>query len=86
MLTSLTAEMIFLPCLLLVSVIVKGAFWSGFIFSQLFPLRKFPGPRWAAYSRLWLSRVLASGRSAEQFVEINKEYGETVCKLVGSTT
>ncbi len=57
----------------------------------LFPLSFFhcgssEWSRWAAYSSLWLSRVRASGRSAEQFVEINKEYGESRCKSVKSTS
>ena len=35
-----------------------------------------PGPFWAAYSRLWLVRTLASGESANVFVDVNKTYGE----------
>ena len=39
-------------------------------------LRSVPGPFWAAYSRVWLVRALASGESAKVFVDVNKPYGE----------
>ncbi|KAF2147000.1 uncharacterized protein K452DRAFT_314252 [Aplosporella prunicola CBS 121167] len=38
-------------------------------------LNDFPGPRWAAYTRLWLCKVLASGNSAQTFVDVNAKYG-----------
>ncbi|KAI1984421.1 hypothetical protein LOZ51_006664 [Ophidiomyces ophidiicola] len=38
-------------------------------------LSAFPGPRWAAFTRLWLCKTIASGDSARRFVEINQKYG-----------
>lgn len=38
-------------------------------------LRSVPGPRWAAYGRLWMIKTLASGDSATRYVEVNKHYG-----------
>lgn len=38
-------------------------------------LSHFPGPRWAAHSRLWLVRVINSGRSPYTFVDVSKKYG-----------
>ncbi|KAH8669654.1 cytochrome P450 oxidoreductase [Tricladium varicosporioides] len=38
-------------------------------------LSNIPGPPWAAYTRLYLSKVLASGKSCRSFVNINKKYG-----------
>ncbi|EJP64697.1 Cytochrome P450 CYP570H1 [Beauveria bassiana ARSEF 2860] len=38
-------------------------------------LRDFPGPFWAAYTRLWLCKTLASGNSAQIFVNINHTHG-----------
>ncbi|KAM3459321.1 hypothetical protein NHJ6243_006997 [Beauveria neobassiana] len=38
-------------------------------------LRDFPGPSWAAYTRLWLCKTLASGNSAQIFVNINHTHG-----------
>lgn len=35
----------------------------------------FPGPSWAAYTRLWLSQTLASGNSAQILVGVNKKHG-----------
>lgn len=46
------------------------------IATRFFRLRSVPGPFWAAYSRLWLVRTLASGESAAAFVDVNKTYGE----------
>ena len=38
-------------------------------------LNHIPGPRFAAFSRLWLVRVLGKGDSASKFVNVSKEYG-----------
>lgn len=38
-------------------------------------LAKIPGPFWAPYTRLWLSKTLASGDSARIWVDINQKYG-----------
>ncbi|KAL9121435.1 MAG: hypothetical protein Q9187_002005 [Circinaria calcarea] len=63
------------PLIFIVSLVLKTIFWWGFIFEQLWPLSDIPGPRWAAYTRFWLIKTLASGHSAEKFVDINKRYG-----------
>lgn len=38
-------------------------------------LQEFAGPWWAAYTRLWLSKTIASADSARIFVDVNKKYG-----------
>ncbi|KAF8848009.1 putative benzoate 4-monooxygenase cytochrome P450 [Acephala macrosclerotiorum] len=38
-------------------------------------LSDFAGPSWAAYTRLWICRTIASGRSAQVFVDVNEKYG-----------
>lgn len=38
-------------------------------------LSEYPGPWIAAYTRLWICRVIGSGNSAQLFVEVNKKYG-----------
>lgn len=47
------------------------------ILTSAFYLREFSGPWWAAYTRVWLSRTLASTKSAQTFVDINQRYGST---------
>lgn len=43
--------------------------------ASAFHLRSFSGPWWAAYTRLWLCKTLASTNSAQVFVDVNKKYG-----------
>ncbi|KKY13342.1 putative pisatin demethylase [Diplodia seriata] len=43
--------------------------------TRFFHLSVFKGPSWAAYTRLWLCKTLASGNSAQIFVDVNKKYG-----------
>ncbi|KAB2573396.1 Pisatin demethylase [Lasiodiplodia theobromae] len=43
--------------------------------TRFFHLNVFQGPSWAAYTRLWLCKTLASGSSAQIFVDVNKKYG-----------
>lgn len=38
-------------------------------------LREYRGPGLAAYTRFWLCNMIASGDSAQAFVNINKQYG-----------
>ncbi len=73
----MVAEPLFIPFLFVLCVVIKGVFWSGFVVAQAFPLWKIPGPRWAAFSRFWLSKVLASGESAKKLLEVNQQYGKT---------
>lgn len=38
-------------------------------------LSEYPGPWWAAYTRLWLCKTIASGDSAKIFVDVNQKFG-----------
>lgn len=51
-------------------VVVATSFATHFL-----RLRHVPGPWWAAYSRSWLVRVLASGDAAAKLEEVNGKYG-----------
>ncbi|KAM0205756.1 hypothetical protein ACHAQD_012578 [Fusarium lateritium] len=42
-----------------------------------FHLTQFAGPRWAAYSRLWLCKTIASGNLSQILVDVNTQYGLT---------
>ena len=72
----MAAETLFIPFLFVLCVIIQVVFWFGFAVKQAFPLWKIPGPRCAAFSRLWLSKVLASGDSAKKLLEVNQQYGK----------
>lgn len=41
-------------------------------------LSSIPGPHWAAWTRLWIVKALASGDAHHVFVDINKKYGAKV--------
>lgn len=56
--------------IIIVLAIVAASFGSSVL-----RLRHIPGPQWAAYSRLWLMRVLASGDPAVKLEEVNRKYG-----------
>jgi hypothetical protein len=60
--------------------------WTRILFSQRKTLSSIPGPRWAAWTRFWLVKTLASGESAAKFVEVNKLYGEheSDARILGS--
>lgn len=40
-------------------------------------LRHIKGPRWAAHSRIWLARALASGEAQKVYEDVNAKYGES---------
>ena len=63
------------------AVIFKLVCWLRNSYYQETALSSIPGPKWAAWSRLWIVKTLASGRSAELFVDVNKEYGKTPSHL-----
>ena len=63
------------PTILLLSLSCKFFFWIRFIYLRRPTLAPIPGPRWAAWTRFWIVKTLASGKSAEVFVEVNKHYG-----------
>lgn len=48
------------------------------IINRFSHLTEYPGPRVAAYTRLWICRVIASAKSAQIFVDVNKRYGSVV--------
>lgn len=53
-----------------------GLYFVAHLFSRRHrQLAQFPGPRWAAHTRLWLARVVNSGRSPYTFVDVSKKYG-----------
>ena len=81
----MAVETLFIPFLFVLCVVIEGVFWSGFALKQAFPLWKIPGPRWAALSRLWLSKVLASGDSAKKLLEVNQQYGKASSACLDST-
>ncbi|KAH0435755.1 cytochrome P450 [Colletotrichum camelliae] len=61
-----------------IAIFVFVAVLISFLHSTLtstLHLRDFSGPWWAAYSRFWLSKTLASTNSAQVFVDTNKKYG-----------
>ncbi len=72
--------------ILLTVVVIKLLFWVGFMASRLRPLSKIPGPWWARYTRFWLVKTLASGRSQHVFIDVNKEYGSVHLILSRETT
>ena len=65
---------IYIPFIVL-AVVVKLIFWAQVLYRQRATLALIPGPKWAAYTRFWLARTLASGKAADIFVDINKQYG-----------
>ena len=69
--------LVYLP-LLVLSLLCKLFFWIKFLYLQRATLSPIPGPNWASWTRLWLVKTLASGRSADIFVDVNKRYGREI--------
>ena len=65
---------LYIPFILLV-LFCKLIFWAQVLYRQRASLSTIPGPRWAALSRLWLVKTLASGKSSDIFVNVNRQYG-----------
>ena len=63
---------IFPIALLLVLVAVVLSTTSRFM-TRFRHLAEYPGPWIAAYTRLWICRVIASGNSAQLLVDVNQE-------------
>lgn len=62
--------------------VALGALELLFLFKIILTIRTswthlstIPGPRWASYTRLWLCKTIASGDSAQVFVNVNKKQG-----------
>ena len=73
-LTSLGANILIVP-MLTVAISCKLWFWITFLYLYRPTLSNIPGPKWASWTRLWLVKVLASGDSAQKFLDINRQYG-----------
>lgn len=71
-----------IPLLYIFCLASKLVFWGGFVYSQKSLPSKIPGPAWAAYTRIWLIKTLASGKSAQKFIDVNKEYGKQLSRQV----
>ena len=52
-------------------------FWLCSASLQETSLSHIPGPKWAAWTRLWIVKTLASGDSAGRFVKVNRRHGTT---------
>lgn len=62
--------------LLCLAVGALGLYFAAHAASKRFrQLAHFPGPWWAAHTRLWLVRVVNSGRSPYTFVDVSRQYG-----------
>ncbi|OKL60381.1 hypothetical protein UA08_04237 [Talaromyces atroroseus] len=62
-------------CLFFLCAIVRLGFWIRVIRLRNSYISRVPGPRLAAWSRLWIARALMSGRSHEIWVEANAKFG-----------
>lgn len=67
-----------LSCLFVPTVVFKLAFWIWVIRRHKSNVTQVPGPRFAAWSRLWIARALKSGRSHEIWMEVNRKFGEYI--------
>lgn len=60
---------------ILLAIIFKFIFVVRILYTQRNTLSTVPGPKLASFTRLWIVKTLASGRSAQIFVDVNKRYG-----------
>lgn len=67
--------------LLIFCIVCRFLIWTRDLYVQHQALSSIPGPGWAAWTRLWIVKTLASGESAQKFVEVNQHYGENL-KLI----
>jgi hypothetical protein len=77
------AEFVALYPLLILTIVIVSVLGLNVISAlktRYFHLNAIPGPRFAAFTRLWLCKVIASGDSAKKFVDINKEFGMLIDK------
>ncbi|KAI0479828.1 cytochrome P450 oxidoreductase [Xylaria cf. heliscus] len=59
----------------IVCAVIQLDLWARLIWRHRCGLSQVPGPRFARWSRLWIARALASGKSHEIWVEVNAVYG-----------
>lgn len=78
---SLGARYMYIPLLISI-VIYKLILWARVLYCREKPTLTVPGPKWAAWTRLWIVKVLASGESAEVFVDINRRYGNRPIPII----
>lgn len=62
--------------LFILSVVCKLFFLFEVLYIRRATLSSIPGPKWAAWTRFWIVKTLASGQSAEIFAGLNKQYGK----------
>lgn len=74
------SHLIFLGC-----IIVQLGFWARLAWRLRPSISRVPGPSVGRWSRLWIAKALASGRSHEIWVEANAEYGISIVQLQGRT-
>ena len=48
----------------------------GRVYTRYWYLKDIPGPKSAAFTRLWLVRAYGSTNAVQKFVEANKTYGK----------
>lgn len=61
--------------LIIFALISLATLFTSKIVNRFKHLAEYSGPWIAAYTRLWICRVIASGNSAQLFVDVNKKYG-----------
>lgn len=66
---------LYVPLLALI-LIYKVVLWFDVLHLRRATLSSIPGPKWAAWTRFWMVKTLASGDSAEIFVQVNERYGK----------
>lgn len=70
-------------CIFLACIIFQLAFWPRLAWGLKPRLARVPGPRLARWSRLWIAKALASGRSHEIWNEVNAKYGAWLTASLG---
>lgn len=61
--------------ILLSFIILQLGFWVRLAWRLSPSISRVPGPSLGRWSRFWIAKALASGRSHEIWVEVNAEYG-----------
>lgn len=70
--------------LVLISLCITGLYLVQ-SFRSWYRLRHFKGPRFAAFSRLWLARHVAGGTMHLDFQEVNEKYGMSMKSISTSS-
>lgn len=67
---------------LALSLTYKLFLWLNVFHLQRATLSTIPGPKWASWTRFWIVKTLASGDSAERFVQVNERYGKILSVVI----